>query len=295
VAWLESLLRRLRLLDVLDARVRRIQEALGRIESRQLSLGSTPSWRNREFRVFSQWGEDGLIDHLVNVVKIDVPVFVEFGVEDYSEANTRFLLVNRNWSGLVLDSSPDNIAALRRDPVYWRHNLKSGCAFITSENINGLLQQHGLEGKIGLLSIDIDGNDYWVWRAIRAVEPAIVVAEYNARFGPVRKVTVPYDPTFDRRRAHPSCIYYGASLAALASLGQRRGYALVGCNSAGNNAFFVHKSRLPDELPELTAEQAFVAARFREARDASGALAFLSREDEQRILESLPVQEVDGT
>ena len=295
MAWIDALRRRLRLLDMMDGRLRRIQEALGRIESRQLSRGDVPAWRDHEFRVYSQWGEDGLIDYLVDRIEIAQPVFVEFGIEDYSEANTRFLLVNRNWSGLVLDASPTRIAALRRDPIYWRHNLKSARAFVTRENIDGLLAEHGLQGKIGLLSIDIDGNDYWVWQAIRSIEPAIVVIEYNARFGATRAVTVPYDPAFDRRNAHPSCIYYGASLSALALLGQRKGYALVGCNSAGNNAFFVHRALLPADLPELPAEKAFVDALFREARDAAGELAYLSREEERSILERLPLTEVDGT
>jgi hypothetical protein len=140
-----------------------------------------------------------------------------------------------------------------------------------------------------LLSVDIDGNDYWVWQAIDVVRPRIVVIEYNARFGADRAVTIPYDPQFVRQQAHYSMIYYGASLAALTQLGQAKGYALVGCNSAGNNAFFVRKDILPIDLPGLSAREAYVQASYREARDPFGNLSFLSPADEQKILDGLPL------
>jgi hypothetical protein len=285
--------RRLGRVVALEARLRRVQEALGRIELRQLLAQPPDSWHGCEFRVYSQWGEDGLIQHLIHEVPVTRRVFVEFGVEDYTEANTRFLLVNDNWSGLVMDASGENVRRIREDALSWQHDLKAAQAFITRENINGLLSQQGLSGDIGLLSIDIDGNDYWVWEAITAVSPAIVVIEYNARFGAERAVTVPYDAGFERAKAHHSMIYYGASLAALWRLGRRKGYALVGCNSAGNNAFFVRADLRPASLPERTPAEAFVAARFRESRDERGALAYLDAAQEAAILRDLPVVEVD--
>ena len=291
--WLRALRRSLRQVDALEARLRRVQEALGRIEHRQLRAREVLDWRALEFRVYSQWGEDGLLQHLVSEVPVARRVFVEFGVEDYQEANTRFLLVNDGWSGLVMDSSVENIQSIRRDPLFWQHNLKTAQAFVTRENIDGLLGKQGLAGDIGLLSIDIDGNDYWVWEAITGVSPAIVVIEYNARFGPQRAVTVPYDANFVREKAHPSMIYYGASLRALWLLGRRKGFALVGCNAAGNNAFFVRKDLLPASLPERTPEQAFVPSRFREARDAHGDLAYLDPSQEEALLRELPVVELD--
>jgi hypothetical protein len=278
-------------LEALEDRLGRLQEALGRVEARQVreaeSIGAA------EFQVYSQWGEDGAIQWLLSRLRGVEKVFVEFGVESYTEANTRFLLVEHNWTGLVMDASAENLARLRGDPVFWRHDLRAECAMVTRENVNGLLARNGIEGEIGLLSIDIDGNDYWVWDAITAIAPAIVVIEYNARFGPERAVTIPYDPAFLRSAAHYSCIYYGASLAALTRLGNRKGYALVGCNRAGNTAFFVRRDRLPPELAEKTAAQAFLPARFREARTPDGRLAFLSSEEEQRILQALPLFELD--
>lgn len=277
-------------LDLLEDRISRLQAALGRIESRQIQQAA--DLRAAEFQVFSQWGEDGVIQWLLRQLPGVEAVFVEFGVESYAEANTRFLLVNDNWTGLVIDSNAAHVERLRQDPVYWRHDLRAECAAVTSENIDDLLAKNGIAGEIGLLSIDIDGNDYWVWNAITAIAPAIVVVEYNARFGPERAVTIPYDPGFVRSTAHYSCIYYGASLAALARLGDRKGYALVGCNRAGNNAFFVRRDRLPAGLVEKTAAEAYVPARFRESRTRDGRLAFLARHEELQILESLPLVEV---
>jgi hypothetical protein len=217
---------------------------------------------------------------------------VEFGVEDYSEANTRFLLTQRGWSGLVLDGSEENIKRLRRDPIFWRHHLKAAAAFITRENINDLLRKHGLSGPIGVLSVDIDGNDYWVWEAITAVEPAIVVVEYNALFGPERRVTIPYQPQFVRSQAHWSHLYAGASLAALVALGRRKGYSFVGTNRAGNNAFFVRRDLRPAHLPELTAREGYTAAQFRESRNEEGQLTFLPAEEAAGLIAGLPLEEV---
>jgi hypothetical protein len=289
---LSGLRRRLAKLDEVNARLERVQEALGRIEGRQLADAGAQALAASEFRVFSQWGEDGIIQRLVREVPALPRLFVEFGVQDYSEANTRYLLTKDNWAGLVIDGSFENIARVTADPVYWRHNLKAVCAFVTRENINELLVSAGLGGEIGLLSVDIDGNDYWVWEAISAVDAVLVVAEYNWRFGAVRRVTVPYQPDFVRGAAHHSMVYYGASLAALEALGRRKGYDLVGCNSAGNNAFFVRADRRPASLPVVGAAEAFVAGRFREARGADGVFADLAPEAEKALIESLPVFEV---
>ncbi|HXX74285.1 MAG TPA: hypothetical protein VEI50_04100 [Nitrospiraceae bacterium] len=289
-----SLLKKLRQLDDVSARVRSIQEALGRVEARQLSDAPISNLSQSEFRVFSQWGEDGIIQRLIHEVPIDRRIFVEFGVQDYQESNTRFLLVRDNWAGMVIDGDQGNIDRIRHDEIFWRYNLKAECAFVKRDNINELLKNNGVVGDIGLLSIDIDGNDYWVWEAIEVVRPRIVVVEYNARFGVDRAVTIPYDAEFSRVRAHYSMVYYGASLAALVSLGVRKGYDFVGANSAGNNAFFVRQDLRPSFLPVLTATEGFVASQFRESRAKNGHLVFLTNDEEQRILKELPLVEVPG-
>lgn len=276
------------------AKITRIQEALGRIEQRQILASWNGNLRAAEFRAFSQWGEDGIIQALLSTIPPTSlrKVFVEFGVENYTESNTRFLLVNDNWSGLVIDGSQDNIDYIHLDPIYWQHNLKAECRFITRDNINELIAGTGISGDIGLLSVDIDGNDYWVWQRIDCITPAIVIAEYNARFGIDRAVTVPYDENFRRADAHHSKIYYGASLKALAQLANQKGYALVGCNSAGNNAFFVRRELLNHPLKERSVAECFVRNQFRETRNAEGGLVFLGPEEEAAVLAKLPLIDV---
>lgn len=276
----------------LEQQVLLLRESLGRIEARQLGGQGSGTFSGHEFRVFSQFGEDGLIDYLTTVVPVARRVFVEFGVENYEEANTRFLLTARGWAGLIIDGSEQHIQHVQRQDYYWRCNLKALRAFVTRDNINGLLESAGIRGEIGLLSVDIDGNDYWVWEAIDVVQPAIVVTEYNARFGPERAVTVPYAADFVRGRAHHSMIYYGASLAALHRLGQRKGYALVGTNMAGNNAFFVRRDLLPASVRALSPAEAYRPNQFKEARNEAGELLFLDAAGEQRLLEGLPLVEI---
>lgn len=107
-----------------------------------------------------------------------------------------------------MDGSRLNIEAIKLDPISWRHDLQATCAFVTAENIDQLLLSHGFEGDIGLLHIDIDGNDYWVWRAITAIRPAIAIIEYNSVLGAERAITIPYDPKFTRGDP-PTCCTTG--------------------------------------------------------------------------------------
>jgi len=240
-----------------------------------------------ELKVFSQWGQDGIIQFLLSGLD-DVPeTFIEFGVQDYRESNTRFLLEHDNWEGLVLDGDLENIEAIRNRPGAWRYPLTARQAFVTRENINDLIQGHGFSETVGLLVIDIDGNDYHVWKAIEVVRPVLVAIEYNSRLGPKQKLTVPYDPEFSRDQAHWSGIYFGASLAALESLGKEKGYDLVGCNRHGNDAFFIRQDWRPDSIPVKTAEQAFVRGRSQEGKNPQGELVARTEEEESEILNSL--------
>lgn len=241
-----------------------------------------------EFSAFSQFGEDGVIDWLVSRLP-DIPQsFIEFGVEDYRESNTRLLLQLRNWFGLVIDGSPAHVQDIQSQDVYWRHELIATCAFIDQENINTLIEDAGLRGEIGLLSIDIDGNDYWVWQAIDVVSPAIVVCEYNAVFGDIYPLSVPYDPAFQRTRAHHSNLYFGASLQAMITLGNRKGYTFVGTTSTGCNAFFVRNDYAQSVLGSLNKVLAY-PSRIREHRDAENCLLYTGGLLRNRVIEKLPL------
>jgi len=282
--------RRLAQLSELLRRVEDLQKAVGRIEARLTAAprNGERSLREYEFRVFSQWGEDGIIQHLIHSVPITTPVFVEFGVQDYKESNTRFLLQNDNWTGLVMDSDAADIRAICADMIYYRHDLRAVCAFIDRENINRLLTENGITGDIGLLSIDIDGNDYWVWEAIACITPRIVICEYDNLLGCALEVVSPYDRLFEKTRAHYSYLYGGASLPALARLGRAKGYSLVGSNSAGNNAFFVRNDLLGTLRP-VSPQEAYTRARFRNSRDVRGHLTFLGYEESLALVADMPL------
>ncbi len=278
--------------DDLVRRMDALQQAVGRIEQIHSEHNNSSTLADHEFKVYSQWGEDGIIQHLLRRIPVPNSVFVEFGVENYREANTRFLLQNNYWSGLVIDGASTNIQAIKSDPLYWKYNLKVECAFIDRENINTIMHTNGVQGDIGLLSIDIDGNDYWIWEAITCIQPRIVVCEYNSLFGYRHAVTVPYERRFVRTQAHYSNLYFGASIAALDYLAKSKGYSLVGSTRAGNNAFFV-RDDIIDTLRVLSPENAWVRAAFREARNADGILTFLDPSDGQRLLADLPLYDVE--
>lgn len=219
-----------------------------------------------EFQVFSQWGDDGIIQFLVNKIHFPNKVFIEFGVENYRESNTRFLLINNNWTGYVIDGSKDNIDFIKNDIISWACELHSECAFITKENINELIRKVNFDREIGILSIDVDGNDYWIWEAINSVNPVLIIAEYNSLFGKNTLWSVPYDPLFVRGQKHSSLLYYGASLGALNFIASKKGYSLIGCNSKGNNAYFLRNDKLGGIFEKKSVEAAYVFSKFREAK-----------------------------
>lgn len=273
------------------SRLNNIQESLGRIESKLNAAQSAGNPKDHEFKVYSQWGEDGIIDHLLSRISVTSRTFVEFGVENYTEANTLFLLKHRYWRGLVIDGSLENIATIKRSTEYWRHDLRAEASFITRDNINDIITRNGLRGELGLLSVDIDGNDYWVWEAIACVNPCIVVAEYNSLFGPTAKLSTPYQADFVRSHADSTNMYYGASIAALNHLAEGRGYSLVAGNSAGNNVFFV-RNDLIGTLKKLTPQEAYVQAGFREAHTADGEVLHLIFTERQVAIASKPLVDV---
>lgn len=263
----------------------------GRMASWQIrSMKSIQSLQDVEFKVLSQWGEDGIIDWLIERAAIPphLHTFVEFGVERYSEANTRFLMENRNWRGLIMDGDPALTETLRGDHRYYRYDLTTRSAFITRENINDLLTEAGFTGEIGLLSIDVDGNDYWIWEAIDAIRPVICICEYNAVFGDLHPVSIPYDPKFSCGQTNSSRLHCGASIAALRSLAARKGYRFLGTTMVGNDAFFIREdyaSPFDSALKDIVARP----SRFRSPTDTSGQLPWIEGYDRFKMISDLPL------
>ena len=265
--------------------------ALGTLMARQIA-GAASCCNDAEFKVFSQFGEDGIIEYLIQRCDISPCAFVEIGVETYAEANTRFLAEHRLWRGLIIDQNPRLPRDLSRTKLDWRSQVRAVSSFVTRDNIRSLVEPFAEVDGVGLLSVDIDGVDYWVLEPLLGVRPTLVIVEYNALFGPVARVSVPYDEGFDRRRPDFHNIYYGASLGAFDHLLAAQGYALVACTTAGNNAFFVRSDKLRD-IPARTVADAFRARRFVEHRAHDGTLTGIADRTRQlRDVSHLPLTDV---
>ena len=270
--------------------VERQGNLLGEIRAGQIM--QTPKLEciaDAEFSVHSQWGEDGIISWLVDVIQPKNNSFVEFGVEDYRESNTRFLLMTRNWSGLVIDGSQDNVAAIRKDAISYKFDLKSVCNFITRDNIAEILKKNGFGGNLGILSVDIDGVDYWVLEAIKNTSDIIIV-EYNDHFGP-QACSVPYEASFTRMDKHKSGIYWGASLQAFSHLLAQRGMTFVGTNRVGTNAFYIRNEHLTKVKKRLGSFRSW-PCKMREARTVDGDLAYKSYAESTALISGLPLIDV---
>lgn len=237
-----------------------------------------------EFRVFSQWGEDGIIEWLISHIDLPNRRFVEFGASNFDEANCRFLTLNRNWRGLILDGDKANMDSVRASELYWKHDITPLQTFVTTENIDAVITEAGFAGPLGILSIDIDGNDYWVWETIKSVNPAIVICEYNAILGDTQPISIPYDPKFVFKTEHHGN-YHGCSIAALRHLGEQRGYEFIGTNSNGINAFFVRKDLAGPVLSLVKTRHAY-ASRVRDNRITFSGAARLD------VIRHLPVVNV---
>jgi hypothetical protein len=250
--------------------------------------------KDYEFKIFSQFGEDGIIQHLTKIVEIKNRTFIEFGVEDFFESNCRFLLMKDNWKGFVVDGSSNNINRLKNSYFFWMYHIDAINAFITKDNINEILVRSGFEEDVGILSVDIDGNDFYVLEAISVIKPRILICEYNAVFGAKRKISVPYDEHFDCMDKHYSNLYFGASLPAITCLANKRGYTLVGTDRMCGNSFFVRNDLMNDQLESLNAEQAYFPSNVRESRNEQGMLTYITGDDRLRLIKGMPVFNIES-
>ncbi|MEM2160074.1 MAG: hypothetical protein QXN55_03875 [Candidatus Nitrosotenuis sp.] len=218
-----------------------------------------------EKKIYSQNGEDGIIEFIFSKIGTTNKFSVEFGVGDGFECNTVYLLEKKNWKGLMMDYGADqqiqweNVVKKVASPsfLFSPNGMQRSAKFlqkimkrskrsanfkrdikiekVTAENIQQLFHKYNVPKNFDLLSIDIDYNDYWVWKAITDYAPRVVVIEYNSSIPPTESKVVPYDPN----ASWDGTNYFGASLLALKNLGLSKGYTLVGCESRGVNAFFV--------------------------------------------------------
>jgi hypothetical protein len=216
------------------------------------------------FSCYSQADEDGILLYLFSMVGATNRQCVEICAGDGIECNTANLILNRGWHGLLIDGDADNVARGTRFYARSRHTRiyppKIVQAWITSDGVNDVIAENGFSGEIDLLSLDLDGVDYWIWKAIAVISPRIVVLEYQDILGPERSWTVPYSDDFVSGRYSMTDYmpnFAGASLRAFVKLGQSKGYRLVGINRYGFNAFFVRNDIGLDLLPEIDVQECF--------------------------------------
>jgi len=200
----------------------------------------------------SQHEEDAYLLRLFRELGAPRKTFLEIGIQDGLECNAANLALNFGWRGVMVEGDVD-FAAAARENYRACPSVRVQQAFVTRENAGALLDQAGADREADLFSIDIDGNDYWIWDALEDFRPRVVVVEYNDFFGE-KAVTIPYDPQF-RHRAKTPRYYCGASLAAYVRLARRRGYALVGGESC--NAFFVRTEARRGAVREVSASEVY--------------------------------------
>ena len=260
------------------------------LSSRATSKGFKNLW-DAEVKVFSQWGEDGILDFLVSRLGIHKPKVLEIGAGNFDECNSRFLAENLNASVVAVDGRPDLLSNIDASEIKWKSHILGIETWVTPNNINELISEgHSFMGGIDVFSLDLDGNDYWILRESDLKNVKVVVVEYNPLFGRTHEVTVPREDSFDRTSKHESWLYYGASLLAFVGELKKKGFTFVGTNRVGNNAFFVSSGDaglIPFQPDPLDAS--FYDWRIRESRDSAGNLNFLSGAARQSAMGSMPL------
>ena len=286
---------------------RRFREALSRrSNSRQSALlrlsqtAARPNFENlwdSEFRVFSQWGEDGILFFLTDSLKIWRPRMLEVGAGDFLECNSRYLAQELAGRAVVVDADPQLLRNVVDRPDAWKSTIVPMTRWVTPGNITQLMDEAAeTVGALDILSMDIDGNDYWVLEAAALKGLSILVLEYNPLFGSALPLTVPRNDSFSRYDAHFSSLYYGASLRALVELAASRDFSFIGTNRVGNNAFFVSNAlvdQLPIPKPDPEDLSKYVDWSIRDSRSEHGGLNLLTGQERLSAIAGLPLVRLD--
>ncbi len=252
-----------------------------------------------EYKIFSQTGEDGIINYILNKIKVSDVKFVEIGVGDYSECNTRYIYENSFSKGLIIDIEKNLKDKVSKNIDLWRGLIEIENIEIDSENINGILEKHQLNGNLDLFSIDIDGIDYWIIDKLKQKISKVFVLEYNPTFGHNMEITIPEIKNFGRFKSHYSGCYYGASLKAMIKLMETKGFNFIGTNKLNFNAFFVNQdlSKSFDSLiNNIKSLEDYTLIKARDSRDINGKLDFLSnKSDRLEKIKNLDVIDVSNS
>ncbi len=244
-----------------------------------------PGLNRYEYSWLSQNGEDGVIRYLFDTIGYESRWFVEFGFGAV-QCNALRLMIHEEFSGLLMDGSEQNVDFFNYTAKKMGISRVTAVqTFITRSNLQSLITSNGVPREIDFLSLDVDGNDYWFWAELECISPRVVCIEYNAGLGPDLSCTVPYDDEFERYARHPSGFFHGASLTALASLGKRKGFYLIGCDSTGTNAYFLRDDIRIDGVSALTPREAF-------RPHANWLGRGISEAEQLEIMRSMPYEDV---
>ena len=193
-----------------------------------------------EQRVFSQTKGDGIIRIIFDKIGVTNKFFVEFGVQSGIECNSRYLRDIKKWNGLTMDCGDNLLPSTKKE-------------MINAENVEKLFKKYDVPKEFDMLSIDIDSNEYWVWKAIKNYSPRLVIIEYNATFKPTESKVMKYIPN----QVWDGTWNFGASLLALKKLGVEKGYTLIYCDSQGEDAFFLRNDLLKNHFKIKTIEELY--------------------------------------
>lgn len=248
-----------------------------------------------EVKVYSQWGEDGILDFICETIGLAKPRVLEIGAGNFSECNSRFLAEFRNASVMAVDARAD-LMLTQLGSLKWKNHIELHNEWITPENINDIIDLAFKRfNRVDIFSLDLDGNDFWILEKANLASFKVIVLEYNALFGSKHEVTVPRDDKFDRRNKHFSGLYYGASLKAFVSLLRSKDFMFIGTNRSCVNAFFIKKN-LHSKFHSLEMKDlgAYVDSTIRESRDSMGKLSFLDGSDRKSPIESLALWDLSA-
>lgn len=259
------------------------------LASRQSYFKVKNLW-DAEVKVYSQWGEDGILDYICELIELAKPRVLEIGAGNFLECNSRFIAEFRNASVVAVDARADLLNAPLHS-LKWKNHIELVNEWITPDNINSIIEfAEQNMNSVDIFSLDLDGNDYWILESANLSQFKIVVVEYNALFGSSYEVAVPRNDRFERHKQHASGLYYGASLKAFVELLEHKGFIFIGTNRSCVNAFFIKKNlRSKFETLKIHDLDKYVDSTIRESRDSFGKLSFLAGIDRNIAIESLPL------
>lgn len=226
------------------------------IGMRGLPREKLPTFDEVGFQKYSQFDEDGILLYIFGLIGTTNKKVVEICAGDGFECMAANLIVNHGWRGFLFDGRADDVELAKEFFARRRSLLLSPpvvrTAWIDAETVDDTLRSAGVTGSIDLMSLDIDGMDYWVWKAMDVIKPRVCIFETVNYIPDDKALTVPYDRTFQMAQSGSEYYYRGASTQAFVKLGREKGYRLIGAHRHGFNCVFMQNGVGEEYFPEVT-------------------------------------------